>query len=163
MDKKILEMMDGFEFTPIYHLKSRTTEIGMLGVDFLSNGYVIGHKLYKDVTVQEVEELIKKFVTQIRKNQNLCCDEDGEKDFKKIEVINMFRIHELVKKDGNLFDVKIDMIKNGYFYVCVSFAQITEEQLKNVENNIKEMLRYNLTVENVCQAMTWMDLYALCK
>ena len=81
---------------------------------------------------------------------------------KELEVVNMFKL-DFTRKRNDLYDVCVEFIKNGNFYVQTTFCSINHEQIEEIQKKLSDNTTYNLSVESLCEAVTWLDMIAMCK
>ena len=145
----------GFKFVPVYKEIQGEKRLDLLKVKYHNNGILIGKDEFS-ITEEEAQKLRANLMKIIR--ENLGCKPVE----KELEVVNMFEMDVMRDKNG-LCDVKVEFIKNGNFYVQTTFCSITQEQMEEIQKKLSNNTTYNLSVERLCEAVTWLDMITMCK
>ena len=145
----------GFKFVPVYKEIQGKKRLDLLKVKYLKDGVLIGRDDF-EIDEEKAEKLRSKLMKIIRKN--LGCEQVD----KEIEVVNMFKM-DVVREHNDLYDVKVEFIKNGNFYIQTIFCSINHDQMEKIQEKLSNNTAYNLSVERLCEAVTWLDMITMCK
>ena len=145
----------GFKFVPVYKEKQGEKRLDLLRVKYLKNGIVIGRDEF-EMNEEEAEKLRTNLMKIIRKN--LGCEQID----KEIEVVNMFKM-DVIREHNGLYDLKVEFIKNGNFYVQTTFCLIDRKRKEKIQEIISNNTEYSLSVERLCEAVTWLDIITMCR
>ena len=145
----------GFKFIPIYKEIHGEKRLDLLKVKYLKDGVFIGRDEF-EITEKDAEKLRINLMKIIR--ENLGCKQVE----KELEVVNMFKL-DFTRKRNDLYDVCVEFIKNGNFYVQTTFCSINHEQIEEIQKKLSDNTTYNLSAESLCEAVTWLDMIAMCK
>lgn len=145
----------GFKFVPIYKEIRGKKQLDLLKVKYLNNGILIGRDEF-EIDEEKAEKLRTSLMKIIR--ENLGCKQVD----KEIEVVNMFKM-DVIREYNGLYDVKVEFIKNGNFYVQTTFCSINHKKMEEIQEKISNNTKYNLSVDRLCEAVTWLDMITMCK
>ena len=150
------KLITGFKFVPIYKEYRNRKRLGMLKIEYFNKGNLIGKDHYFEANEEEAEKIRSNLIKAVQKNLKL------EENKICTDVVNMFQIINL-KTNNELHDIRIEFIMSGKFFSDTCFYSLTTEQVERIRDLISGNTEYNLTVENQCSAVTWIDLVNVCK
>ncbi len=150
----------GFEFYPEFEKDDGVELLKALKIEFLEKGRVISETTIENVKKEEAERLQEQLLYNVIMNLNITKDRnEAEKLAKKAKtlgIVNMFKIQSCGENG-----IVIDFIKSGSFAVSSQITNVSESELKVIEDILSDNTETNLKCTRQCEAVTFLDLLAV--